>query len=362
MTLQAQWLEDLWCIAKQSLHQALQYLSPTDRFNIIDFDSEYRPLFQSSKIADQANINAAHRMIDRLDADGGTEMFGALEFAFQQADDEQFLRQIIFITDGSIGNEDQLFSLINQKLKHSRLFTIGIGHAPNTHFMSKAAKLGRGSYTYINNLNQVNDKMERLFKKLNQAMLKNISTEIASNSSTEVEQYPQRIPDLYAGEPIILLLKSEQPLKNISLSGTMAEQNWQQSLAVNSLNISANEQTKNLNTVWARQKIESLMEELVLSPETESSIKPQIIELGMSHNIVTKFTSFVAVEKIPVKPVESKSKNVNVANLMPKGSTMMAPQTATPATLFRLLGGLLLCISIGISAVHRKQQLKLIST
>lgn len=340
--------------AKQSLHQALQYLTPTDRFNIIDFDSDYRPIFQHGKAADQTNINTAHRMIDRLDADGGTEMYGALEFSFQQASEEQYLRQIIFITDGSIGNEEQLFKLINQKLGQNRLFTVGIGHAPNTHFMSKAAKFGRGIYTYINNLDQVSDKMEDLFTKINQAKLKNITVEIAAKNQINVEQYPQRIPDLYAGEPIILLLKSEQPINELSLSGTMADQNWQQSLVVNKPITNTKGQTKNINTVWARQKIQSLMEDLVLSPETEPVIKPEIIELGLTHKLVTKFTSFVAVEKTPVKPVETKSKNVNVKNLMPKGSTMMAPQTATPATLYKLTGMLLLCIAVGLSMRTRK--------
>ncbi len=341
--------------AKQSLHQALQYLAPTDYFNIVDFDSDYRPLFQHGKIANQSNINTAHRMIDRLDADGGTEMFAALEFAFNQASAEHLLRQIIFITDGSIGNEDQLFKLINENLDDSRLFTVGIGHAPNTHFMSKAAKFGRGSYTYINNLDQVSDKMEKLFTKINQAKLKNITIDIMSNNSMDVEQYPQRIPDLYSGEPIMLLLKSEQPLNKLSLSGTMADQNWQQTLIVNNKITNTKGQTKNLNTVWARQKIESLMEDLVLSPETESVIKPEIIALGLAHSLVTKFTSFVAVEKKPVKPIETKSKNVHVKNLMPKGSTMMAPQTATSATLYKLIGMLLLCLAVGLSIQNRKQ-------
>jgi len=78
----------------------------------------------------------------------------------------QYLRQGIFLTDRAIGNEDQLFSGIGQNLGRSRLFTVGIGSAPNSHFMSRAASIGRGSFTYIGDLAQVSARMGELFAKL----------------------------------------------------------------------------------------------------------------------------------------------------------------------------------------------------
>ena len=89
-------------------------------------------------------------------------------------DSNYHVRQVIFLTDGSIGNEDALFNIIQSQLGDSRLFTIGIGSAPNSHFMNRAAKFGRGTHTYIGNVSEVQTKMETLFNKLESPVLTNI--------------------------------------------------------------------------------------------------------------------------------------------------------------------------------------------
>ena len=324
--------------AKRSLQQALSYLTVNDRFNVIDFDSHYRPLFSRGEPANRQNISAAKIMINNIQADGGTEMAGALDFALQQANDENYLQQIIFITDGSIGNEDQLFKLISRKLGNARLFTIGIGHAPNSHFMRKAAEFGRGSYTYVNDLKEVNTKMAELFAKITQPMLRDIKL----NWPVRVEQYPQKLPDLYAGEPITVLLKSAQPLGTVSLSGEILGQHWQQTIKVDASDLKARDKRQNIDTLWAREKIESLMDLMVSQPKGQQSTQQAITELAIAHQLMTKFTSFVAVEQKTSKPAEATAKQAELANLMPKASTMVAPQTATPAQLLRILGLLLM--------------------
>ena len=92
-------------------------------------------------------------LADAFDTDdGGTEMVPALKLALKSPPRETHLRQIVFITDGSVGYEDEMFSMIEQKLGAARLFTVGIGSAPNSWFMRKAAEAGRGSYTFISAL------------------------------------------------------------------------------------------------------------------------------------------------------------------------------------------------------------------
>jgi Ca-activated chloride channel family protein len=326
--------------AKQSLLQGLQYLSTYDKFNVVDFDSQYRPLFNQSLAASVHNLERAESMINQLSADGGTEILDALDFALSQAVDESYLRQIIFITDGSIGNETELFELINRKLGNARLFTIGIGSAPNTHFMSKAAKFGRGSFTYVSDLNQVNALIQALFDKINQPRLRNIKIDWP----IAVEQYPERVPDLYAGEPILVIAKSNQAIDIVAVSGQLLDRQWQQTVSNLSSGI-AKIQSKNLNTLWARHKIQTLTEELH-SPASNQvaidKIKDDITELGIAHQLITKFTSFVAVEQIISRPQGATDKHHNVANLMPKGSSMAAPSTATAGDLYLILGSFLL--------------------
>jgi len=231
--------------------------------------------------------------------------------------------------------------LIHEKLGNARLFTVGIGSAPNAYFMRKAAKFGRGSYSYVNPNDSANDVMSELFHKITRPVLRDIQIDWSSS----VEHYPARVPDLYSSEPLIVLAKSDRPLNEIKLGGSLLGKQWQRTLqqetaTTNELNDNAN----NLDVLWAREKIAHLMDKLVTRELTMEETKPQITELGVAHQIVTRFTSFVAVEKQPSRPTSAKAKHHQVPNLMPKGSTMQAPKTATPATLLAIIGLLLMLL------------------
>jgi Ca-activated chloride channel family protein len=290
-------------------------------------------------------------MVNGLVADGGTEMIGALKFALSQGNDPADLKQGVFITDGSIGNESALFKFINTQLGNVRLFTVGIGSAPNSYFMNKVAKFGRGSSTFIADLQQVNEKMARLFDKISRPVMRDITMDWAQ----QVEQYPARIPDLYAGEPITMLVKSKKPIKTAKAGGTLLATPWQQTLSFSG----KQSKSSNLDTVWARAKIASLMDELSTGQSTRDEIKPKIIVLGLAHQIVSKFTSLVAVETQVSKPDHLKAKHNNVPNLMPKGSAMPMPQTATPADLLMIIGSLMLLLSAAVKRLtgrkHRQR-------
>ncbi len=339
--------------AKQALHDALSRLSPSDKFNIVDFDSTYRTLYSQSQTASFDHIQSAKQMVDGLRADGGTEMTGALKFALNTAEDPNYLRQVIFITDGAIGNEAELFKIIDQDLANTRLFTVGIGSAPNAFFMSKAAKFGRGTYTYIRDTNQVQSKMATLFDKITKPVLRDLTIDWPS-SAGKVEQYPSRLPDLYAGEPLTVLVRSSSPINSAQVQGSMLNTPWSQTLSLGSS--SSNKDSDNLDTVWARKKVDTLMDKLHTGEEPLTTVKPMVTELGIKHHILTKFTAFVAVDKTPTRPDTLKSKSKNVPNLMPKGTTMKVPQTATPASLLSMLGALLMLISF----IGRKRSFKLI--
>src|SRR5690606_36562969 len=185
--------------AKQALLLALEGLRPEDSFNVIQFNSIVDVLFPGSVPATPVNIRAATRYSRNLAANGGTEMYPALERALVQAGEETRLRQIVFITDGRVGNEQELFGLIDAKLGRSRLFTVGIGSAPNSLFMRKAAESGRGAYTFISALHEVKEKMTALIRKIEQPRVTGI--EVAWPGEALV--YPEIVPHLYAGEPIL---------------------------------------------------------------------------------------------------------------------------------------------------------------
>ncbi len=197
--------------AKASLKTALDGLTPVDRFNIIWFNDRSGSLFPKAVEASFEYKNYAKIYIEQLHADGGTEMLPALKLALSKQEEFSRFRQVIFLTDGNISNETELFNVIKKQLGNGRLFTIGIGSAPNSYFMRKAARHGRGTFTYIGDINEVQKKTIALLKKLESPALINIQLDINSaiKEKDQYEIFPSVIPDLYAGEPLTLLLKGK---------------------------------------------------------------------------------------------------------------------------------------------------------
>ena len=337
--------------AKQALHNGLDYLSPNDKFNIIEFDSSYTTLFKQSQTVNSQTLREAHDMVDSLDADNGTEILEPLKHALNSQTDSAYLSQVIFITDGSIGNEAELFRMIKSNLKDSRLFTVGIGSAPNTFFMTKAAEFGRGTSTIINDLSQVKQKMATLFKKITSPVMRDIA--ITWPQTESVEAYPSKLPDLYSGQPLTVIVKSDTPITKAEIKGQLVNTPWAQSLNLKSEN---KKQTDNLDTVWARQKVATLMDELRTGSRSNEQTKVDVVKLGIEHAIITKYTAFIAVEEKPSKPAEKVASDKAVPNLMPKGNTMPAPQTATPSTLLILLGLFLVLLSLTMKKMARARQ------
>ena len=277
--------------AKDALLYAMSELESDSYFNIIDFDSTAKPLFTQSQQASPDNINDALIFIEKLNSDGGTNMAPALDIAMQSQNIiPDRLNQIIFITDGSVGNEAQIFQQIANDIGDARLFTVAIGPAPNNYFMNKAAMFGRGTYTHISKLSQVDESMSELFTKISSPAL----TDIALDWKNPVAQNPSTIPDLYQGEPVILTAKLAQRQSSFNLSGLVNDSNsWNTQLSMQ-----GDGQSNGISRLWARNQVEELTDSLMLGGDYEM-LKDQIIALGLKHHLVTEFTALVAVDKTP---------------------------------------------------------------
>ncbi|HEX2116883.1 MAG TPA: marine proteobacterial sortase target protein, partial [Alphaproteobacteria bacterium] len=187
--------------AKAALHMGLDRLKPGDTFNIIQFNSTASVLFGAPQPVAPDSLRMAHDYVEALRATGGTEMMSALNLALDGVRKAGRVRQVVFLTDGAVGNEDALFRRIQERLGDSRLFTIGIGSAPNSWFMSRAAQAGRGTFTNIDKLGEVTQRMTALFEKLEKPVLTDLAVEWPVG--VDMETYPSPLPDLYSAEPVI---------------------------------------------------------------------------------------------------------------------------------------------------------------
>jgi Ca-activated chloride channel homolog len=318
--------------AKRALSLALGKLSSRDRFNVIEFNSITRSLFEEAQQATPAAVDRAKEWVGNLRSDGGTEMLLALrEALLGQETPDGFVRQVIFMTDGQVGNESELFSFIRAELGESRLFTVGIGSAPNSHFMREAARFGRGTFTYIGNTSEVEEKMLALFNKLESPVMTNVAVRFDDPAA---EIWPQRIPDLYAGEPVIVAVRFSKPSGRVIASAARGGAEWND---VHNVSVTAEE--SGIGKLWARMKIEALSD--------ASEVKQdEIVQLAIEHHLVTAYTSLVAVDHTPAgTPLES-CPTRPVPLTLPAGwggsEQGALPGTATPAPLLLLAGAVLL--------------------
>ena len=342
--------------AKQALQRALDGLQPGDQFNVVEFNSHANALFTTSVSANSSNVGIARNFVRRLQANGGTEMRSALRLALRTPPSESYLRQIIFITDGAVGNEEGLFELIEARLDDARLFTVGIGSAPNSWFMRKAAESGRGTFTTISALHEVGEKMDRLFRKLEHPQVTNI--DLQWPSGTIVDSYPALVPDLYRGEPISVRVKAFgafRPGASIRIAGDSVAGAWMCDLVLN-----MDSQSPGVGALWARARIADLLDKGRRGADATET-RAAIVETALAHHLVSKYTSLVAVDKTPVRPAGNPLLSEQVPNLMPYGQSGSAifgfPATATNAPGLRFAGSIALLAALlllTMSAVQRK--------
>jgi Ca-activated chloride channel family protein len=340
--------------ARSALLLALDRLTEHDRFNIIRFNNTADSLFSQTQRADTNKLTLARKFVRSLDANGGTEMLPALEMALQHEDQQHGIRQVIFLTDGSVSNERELFQLIRKELGNSRLFTIGIGSAPNSYFMRKAAEYGRGTHTYIGNTAEVMEKTSDLFVKLEQPVLTDIRLELPPG--LDVELLPQRIPDLYAGEPLLVAFHGTDLPVWVGVQGQLGEQTW-----TSRVTLDGGQQGAALTPEWGRRKIAGLMTSLhdAENDDARQALRDEMVATGLAYHLVSQFTSLVAVDVTPARKRNELLKRHALKTNLPKGWSYQhvfgLPQTATAAPL-RLVTGVLLLLLASLAGQWVRRQ------
>jgi Ca-activated chloride channel homolog len=299
--------------AKQSLLYALDRLRAGDKFNVVRFDDTMETLFDTAVDATTENLAIAKNFVSRLDAQGGTEMLPALKAALKDdsSSDTSRIRQVVFLTDGSVGNEDQLFAEISSHLGRSRLFTVGIGSAPNSYFMRRAAELGRGTFTHIGAEEQVLARMSALFAKLEKPVM--LGLKAAWPQGTSAEVWPDPLPDLYAGEPVVLSAKVGAMGGELHLSGMFDGKSW-----TAALRLSDAVDGTGVAKLWARSKIDSL-EAKAYGDMSFGVIEKQIETVALEHHLVSSQTSLVAIDQTKSRPDGQGVASVDMPVNLPEG-------------------------------------------
>jgi Ca-activated chloride channel homolog len=318
--------------AKDSLLFGLDQLKPTDRFNVIRFDDTMDNLFGASEPATETHISEAKAFVNNLQANGGTEMIPPMKAALSDATptDKNFLRQIVFITDGSIGNEQELFDTIAKGRGRTRVFMVGIGSAPNTFLMTRAAELGRGTFTQIGEGTQVIDRMKELFGKIGNPVITDLKAQLFGSTA---QLTPHDLPDLYQGEPVMVMADSNTLSGVLKITGMIGETPWEVKLPL----INAAKGT-GISKLWARRKIAELEVASTLGSIDQATADKAVLAVALQHHLVSSQTSLVAVDTAPKRPAGYKLTRADVPLMLPAGWVWdsvfgdMAPSPTVPHT------------------------------
>jgi Ca-activated chloride channel homolog len=299
--------------AKASLLYALRRLQLGDRFNVVRFDDTMDVLFPASMPADAEHLDRATSFVGALEARGGTEMVPAMRAALTDdaRGEADHVRQVIFLTDGAIGNEQQLFETIAAMRGRSRVFMVGIGSAPNTYLMTRAAELGRGAFTHIGSIDQVEERMRGLFAKLENPAVTGLS---AAFSEAKADVTPAIIPDLYRGEPLLIAAKLDKLAGAVEIKGKIGDRPWSVTLPL------ANAaEGKGLSKLWAQRKIGDAEVARTMRQVSTEQADRTILALALEHQLVTRLTSLVAVDQTPSRPAGEPLKLANLPINLPAG-------------------------------------------
>jgi Ca-activated chloride channel family protein len=333
--------------AKALLRELIGRLRPGDTFNVIPFAGGHSLLHPASVPATEANIARAIGFINRQTGGGGTELLPALRTALAMPSDLGRARTFVVVTDGYVTVEKEAFELIRNNLGQASVFALGIGSSVNRFLIEGLARAGKGEPFFVANPQQARDEATRLRRMIEQPVLTRIRMrfpEVAGGPGFDAYDLdaPQ-IPDLFAHRPLVLMGKFRGELAgSIEIEGRSA--GGAVRLPIDVASAAQADDTLALKYLWARNRIAQLADFNKLMPDDETA--REILRLGLAYNLLTDYTSFIAVDKV-VRNAGGQSTTVDQPSPLPDGVTELAlgSAPATPEPEFfalTLVGGALL--------------------
>ncbi|WP_254173557.1 VIT domain-containing protein [Planktothrix pseudagardhii] len=324
---------------QELMRQFINHLNPDDTFSIIDFANTTQQLSAVPLANTPQNRAQALQYINQLQADGGTELLRGIQAVlnFPVADVGR-LRTVVLLTDGYIGNENQVLAEVQQHLKPgNRLHSFGAGSSVNRFLINRIAELGRGISRIIRHDEPVEPVVQEFFSQINNPVLTNIQVSWQGEGEQPVI-YPTLVSDLFAEQPLVLFGKKPDSNSGIlQIQGSAAGGTaYQQQLNLN-FESGGNPAVAQL---WGRSRIKALMNQMVQG-ETKARVEA-VTETALTYQLLSQYTAFVAVsDDVRVNPSEAlvsvqvpveMPEAVNYEAIYGYGSALQAPSAPARAS------------------------------
>lgn len=333
--------------AKQLLRDLIGQLRPTDKFNVVLFAGDAALLSEKSLEANQGNIARAIGLIEKQRGSGGTELLGAVKQAMAVPRDENISRSIVLITDGYVSGEEGVFDYIRDNLDHCNVFSFGIGSSVNRYLIEGVAKAGMGEPFIVTEESEAAAVAARFREYIQTPLLTDIK--IRSIGFDTYDVHPVHFPDLMAQRPVILFGKWRGPVGGtFELQGRSGRGDYVANLDVAA--VQPDEGNAALRYLWARSRIAELSDYGSRSV-SDDKVK-EITSLGLKYNLLTQYTSFVAVRE-KVSNSSGGADDVEQPLPLPVGVSDLAVGSE-PELVWLLTGSLLIALLVLVQR-HRRQ-------
>lgn len=278
-------------ISKKIMRNLVTNLRPEDRFNVMVFAGSSGWMTEESLPANAENINKAVNFIDNQRGGGGTNILSALKKALTfPRSDEALSRSFVIITDGYVSVEKEVFDLIRNNNNNANVFVFGIGSSVNRYLIEGIARCGMGEPFIVKDRGESNEKAEKFRAYISNPILTQIEKQFSGFDAYEVE--PLTVPDVFAQRPILIYGKYRGEAKgHIKVKGYSGKKRWKETLDVSSFK--PNKDNEALKYLWARKKIQLLDDYAQVRSQNEK----EVTRLGLKYNLLTQYTSFIAVEE-----------------------------------------------------------------
>jgi Ca-activated chloride channel family protein len=278
--------------AKNAIRTALRKMPPDDTFQIVKFSSDAVLMSERPLPASHQNVQKALAYLDQPYGGGGTMMLEGIKKALDVPPDPSRLRFVCFLTDGFIGNETEILREIKQRLGTARIFSFGVGSSVNRYLLDHMAKMGRGAVAYLSLNQPAEPVMDAFVERISHPALTDITIDWGGMNASDV--FPNQIPDLFVGRPVILAGKfGGNGRATLRVKGRIAGEIEEIPLAVNLDDPGAKHAA--MRTIWARMKIADLADRATWDVAA-ADLATQIKTLALEHSLMSAFTAFVAVD------------------------------------------------------------------
>lgn len=278
-------------------------LRTQDRFTIFAFDDQIETFSSETGelvYASYPNRRRAIRFLNKIEARGGTEMAAPLRIALDvlHQDDKERLRVLVLITDGQVGNEDQLIQTVGGRVygTSTRIFTIGIDQAVNASFLERLATLGGGRCALVESEDRLLEAMGDLRTLFGPPVLEDVSLELEGASLIEGSMVPEQIPDLFAGGALWVLGRYRgTPEGSAVLRGKYPDgAPWCQ--------IARGQRVERpeMACIWAQGRVRALENRYTLGFGRRDELEKEIVETSLRFGVISRFTAFTALDHAEV--------------------------------------------------------------